>query len=342
MTLQYRGRALCAVLALVITLGAVASPGSVQAQEAPELPPPPITIQDVVNELLPLIRQLDPLMAQLGPVISSMSKPLMEQGSANAEQLRELAILLEPLVALGGPAVDAIASLLAPAADGVAEELTPELATLLEALGPYLNQVDLATAFQVIGPLAPTAVQAIPTLNKYYDAIDVVAPLRDPLTCPVARAVPSQQILDIVTPFLCYSTIVEGDLPTGREEAGGFDFGSSPSPDSGGVASSPVDPPAESVAMPSSPASSGSAPPPLDSSATGFESQVPNPAPLPAVVAGADSRVELLEARLRLMFLLFSGLGLLLWSFFRDPNNDAEAGLGAFRRPRTGLPPSLL
>lgn len=342
-----RLRAFAVVLALAVAVIGAVVPPAAHAQNEPALPPPPLTVQDVVNELLPVIRQLDPLMAQLGPVVSAVSKPLLAGGSASADQVAKFAVLLEPLVSLGAPAADAVAGLLAPVADQVDQEISPQLAELLGALGPYLNQVDLATAFQVIGPLAPTAVQAIPTLNKYYDAIDVIGPLRDPFTCPIARAVPSQQILDIVTPFLCYSTIRDGDLPTGGEETG-TGFGTTPPPTDGTMSSPTAEAPSvpsgsvpELVAAPSLPSSPGGTKPQLNSvGAPGLAPPLQPPAPV-AVVSSEDDRVELLEARMRLMFLLLSGLAAMLWNFFRAPDDDGEAGLGSFRRTRIGAPPSL-
>jgi hypothetical protein len=199
------------MLLAVAAIGLLAAPASIaapsQAAPPPTLPPPPVTIQQVVNQLLPLIRQLDPITQQVGPVLGQLD-PLFEAGGDFSEQFKVVGAQLEPVLAPAGVAMAAVGEALEPLFASVDEQVSPQLQDLLALLGPYINQVDLATAFQVIGPLAPTAVKAIPTLNTFYDGVDsITGQLLNPVSCPLARAVPQQKLLNIVVPFLCYDTL---------------------------------------------------------------------------------------------------------------------------------------
>lgn len=339
-----RWRTVLAAVLLAMGAGWAAPPASAapsQASPPLELPAPPVTVQDLVNELLPLIRQLQPITNQVGPVVAQLD-PLIAQGAAFSEQLGALASQLDPFIAQVAPLVEVVGSALQPVWESVDAELTPELQSLLALFGPYINQVDLATAFQVIGPVAPTAVKGIPTLNKFYDSVDVVAPLRDPITCPLARAVPQQKILDIVVPFLCYDTIG----PAGPINAGTPIAPTPPSSEvSGGTVETPPPPaPAAGTERAALPAVASAAPAAASRTSAGAAPNAgtrPAASPVQAIGATSDERVEALEARLRLMMVLAGGIGLLLWNFFRQGSDDGSGGLGAFRRARSALPPPL-
>jgi hypothetical protein len=344
-------RLLCALLA-VAAIGLFAAPISMaaptQTAPPPTLPPPPVTVQQVVNQLLPLIRQLDPITQQVGPLLGQLD-PLFEAGGESSAQFKAVGAQLEPVLAPAGLAMAALGEALEPLFASLDEQVSPQLQDLLALLGPYINQVDLATAFQVIGPLAPTAVKTIPTLNTFYDGIDsITGQLLNPVSCPLARAVPQQKLLNIVVPFLCYDTldVVEaiGGMPPADPVVPAEPAGSGPSPDVGppaAVSPPPVDSPV--LGNPSSLPSLGS----IDSTGS---TAAPRPAagtPRTAVpdaiqqINSGDDRVEALEDRMRLMMILGAGLGLLLWSFFRPVAGDGGSGLGAFRKPRTGPAPSL-
>jgi hypothetical protein len=180
-------------------------------------------------------------------------------------------------------------------------------------------------------------------LNKFYDGVDsITGQLLNPVSCPLARAVPQQKLLNIVVPFLCYDTLGSvgpiGGTPPADPVVPGDPGESAPSPD---VVSDAVDP------VPSPGSTVGASP-------SSLPSLVSLPAPRPPARAGStavpdaiqqinsgDDRVDALEARMRLMMILGAGLGLLLWSFFRPVPSDGAAGLGGFRKPRTGPAPSI-
>lgn len=345
-------RGVAGVLLAVVAIGlfpastSSAAPGQVTPPVT--LPPPPVTIQQVVNQLLPLIRQLDPITQQIGPILAQLD-PLLGAAGEFSAQFKALGSQLEPILAPAGAAMGALGAAIAPLFETIDEQITPQLQDLLALLGPYIDQVDLATAFQVIGPLAPTALKLIPTLNTFYDGVDsITGQLLNPVTCPLARAIPQQKLLNILVPFLCYDTLdvveaIGGTLPA-DEVVPGEPAASGPSPD--------VVPPA-AVAPPSgdSPAlGNPSSMPALGSIGSSSSPGAPRPAasaPRTAVpdaiqqINSSDERVEALEDRMRLMLILVAGLGLLLWSFFRPVPGDEGAGLGGFRKPRSGPAPSL-
>lgn len=339
-------RRLLGMLLAVAAIGLLAAPASIaapsQAAPPPTLPPPPVTIQQVVNQLLPLIRQLDPITQQVGPVLGQLD-PLFEAGGDFSEQFKVVGAQLEPVLAPAGVAMAAVGEALEPLFASVDEQVSPQLQDLLALLGPYINQVDLATAFQVIGPLAPTAVKAIPTLNTFYDGVDsITGQLLNPVSCPLARAVPQQKLLNIVVPFLCYDTLGSvgpiDQTPPADRVVPGDPVESGPVPDVGSdaMAAEPL-PDATVGGDPSSLPSLGSLPAarqPARAGSTAIPDAIQQ-------INSGDDRVEALEARMRLMMILGAGLGLLLWSFFRPVASDGGAGLGAFRKPRTGPAPSL-
>lgn len=322
------------------------APVATAAEDPPPvtLPPPPVTVQDVVNELLPLIRQLEPVTKQIGPALAQLN-PLFAGAGDFSTELKATTEQLVPFVAQVAPLAAQVGDLLGPVWQNVHGQVTPETQALLELLAPYLNQVDLATAFQVIGPVAPTAVKAIPIANRFYDAIDVVGPLRDPMTCPLVRALPQQKVLDIVVPFLCYNTIVSSD-------PGSSGFTSTPSPeqlpppagDPEPLPSATVTTPDPGPASPST-ATDLAAPPPALPAPTGpagvSASVAEGPLAAPTLASAPNLEVQRLERRMRLMAALLLGLGLLLWSFFRPSVADGLGGLGAFRKPRATPPPDL-
>lgn len=330
-----------AFVAVLLAMGALwaAPPASAAPSQEPPLapPPPPVTVQDVVNELLPLIRQLQPITNQVGPIVSELD-PLVAGGAEFADQLATLAAQLEPFIAQVAPLSQAVGSALLPVWESVDTQITPELQSLLAVFGPYLNQVDLATAFQVIGPVAPTALKGIPVVNRFYDALDVLAPARDPITCPIARAVPQQKVLDIVVPFLCYDTIgAAAPISPGNPVA------PSPPPAPANGATSQGEPFDTGAATEQAAAMASASPAPAAGSRTPagvapVAGARPAAAPAQAIGTTSDDRLEALEARLRLMMVLAGGIGMLLWNFFRQGANDDLGGLGAFRRARSDLP----
>ena len=341
----------CVLLAIVaIGLLPASTSGAAPSQDTPPvtLPPPPVTVQQVVNQLLPLIRQLDPITQQVGPILAQID-PLLGAAGEFSAQFKALGSQLEPILAPAGAAMSALGASIAPLLETIDGQITPQLQDLLALLGPYIDQVDLATAFQVIGPLAPTALKVIPTLNTFYDGVDsITGQLLNPVTCPLARAVPQQKLLNIVVPFLCYDTldVVEaiGGTPPADPVVPGEPAAAGPSPDVGppaAVSPPPVDSPV--LGNPSSLPSLGS----IDSTGSTAAPRPAASAPRTAVpdaiqqINSGDDRVEALEDRMRLMMILGAGLGLLLWSFFRPVAGDGGAGLGAFRKPRTGPAPSL-
>lgn len=347
-------RMLAAVAAVLLVL-CLGSPVMASAEDAPDpqptppatLPAPPVTVQQLVNQLLPLVRQFDPVLKQVGGLVAQLD-PLITAGGASAEQVDALASQLQPVVAQVAPLAAQVAAMLEPLWSTVDTQVSPQLQALLAMFGPYVNQVDLATGFQVIGPIAPTVLKAIPLSNRFYNAIDVIAPVRDPFSCPLARALPQQKVIDIVVPFLCYNTIVNQDaLGSGA---------STPPPDLGddtveggsvpaeGASTSTAEVPVESPAA--------GAPAPLAVSATDADgaggSSVPSAAASSAdstdlatapLVSSSDDAVKRLEDRLRLMAVLLVGLGLLAWSLFRPAPTDGQAGLGMFRRIRPPIGP---
>lgn len=332
-------RGLVGMTLAVATIGLLTAPTSIAApsQAAPPdtLPPPPVTVQQVVNQLLPLIRQLDPITRQLRPVLNQLD-PLIEAGGEFSEQFEAVAAQLEPVLAPAGVAMGALGEALEPLFASIDEQLSPQLQDVLALLGPYLDQVDMATAFQVIGPLAPTVLKGIPTLNKVYDGVDsITGQLLNPVSCPLARAVPQQKLLNIVVPFLCYNTL-DSVGPIG----GGPPPADRPAP-SPGVRPDVVD------AMPSAGSTVGESPgglPSLGSPPAPSRPARANSTAVPGTIqqiTSGDDRVDALEARMRLMMILGAGLGLLLWSFFRPVPSDGAAGLGGFRKPRAGPAPSL-
>lgn len=340
--------ALTASLVLVVGFPATAS---AQVPPAATLPPPPITVQDIVNELLPLIRQLQPITDQIGPIVAQ-ADPLLEAGADFSVLVAEIGAQLAPFIAQVAPLVEGIGSALAPLWETIDGQVTPVLEDLFTFLSPYLSQVDLATAFQVLGPFAPTVFKVVPTLNKFYDGLDAIAPLRDPITCPISRAIPRQQLLEIVVPFLCFE-VVTGPLPTG----GGTPVptGEATPVPTGEEAPGSAVPPAQTAdgATPPAPAAldgPGGSPtraqptPPRPSSSGGAPATAGAPRPVPSTlstIATGDERVEALEDRLRMLLVLATGIGLLLWMYFAPAASDGAGGLGVFRRPRTEAPPPL-
>jgi hypothetical protein len=335
------------MLAFVAVVGLLAAPASLggptQTAPPPTLPPPAVTIQQVVNELLPLIRQLDPITQQVGPLLGQLD-PLFEAGGEFSAQFKVVGAQLEPVLAPAGLAMAALGEALEPLFASLDEQVAPPLQDLLAMLGPYINQVDLATAFQVIGPLAPTAVKAIPTLNTFYDGIDsITGQLLNPVSCPLARAVPQQKLLNVVVPFLCYDTLASvgpiGGAPPADPVVPGGPSDPVASPDVGADAVSPAPPGATLDVGPIGLPPLGSLPAARTPARTGSSSAV-IPDTIQQITSG-DDRVDALETRLRLMMILGAGLGVLLSSFFRPVPSDEGAGLGAFRKPRTGPAPSL-
>ena len=333
------------VLMLTVSLVSVVGfPATASAQVPPEatLPPPPVTVQDVVNELLPLIRQLQPITDQIGPLVAQ-ADPFLEAGADFSVVMAEMGAQLAPFIAQVAPLVEGIGSALAPLWETIDAQVTPGLQDLLTLLGPYLNQVDLATGFQVLGPFAPTVFKVVPTMNKFYDGLDALAPLRDPITCPVSRAIPHQQLLEIVVPFLCFE-IVSGPLPTGGgtpvptgEEAPGSSTPPVPTPEG-----DPTPAPAALDGPAGSPSPARPAPPLPSTGGASTAAGAPSPVPRTlSTVDTGDDRVEALEARMRMLLVLATGIGLLLWMYFAPVATDGAGGLGVFRRPRTEAPPPL-
>lgn len=345
------GLAAAAFAVLVVTPTAAAAP----RQEDPPvtLPPPPVTVQQVINELLPLIRQLDPLTQQVGPVLAQLDG-LFVAGGEFATQFAALGQQLDPILSTAGTPIGSLGAALEPLFVTIDEQVSPQLQDLLALLGPYVNQVDLATAFQLIGPLAPSALKVIPTLNKFYDGVDAITgPVTYPITCPLARAVPQQKLLDIVVPFLCYDTLAAVGQISDGAPADPLPPADMPPSDSVEVpgndpVADPVDPLTDPVVDPSALTSGGSsldALPPLASTPTASSNSVPRASgtaaePL-ATLNASDAQVEALEDRMRLMAILAVAIGALLWSAFRAPADDGRGGLGAFRKSRAEPPPTL-
>lgn len=332
-----------AIAVLIVTPTATAAPR--QEAPPPTLPPPPVTVQEVINQLLPLIRQLDPLTQQIGPVLAQVD-PLFTAGGEFSTQFSALGAQLKPILSVAGTPIGALGEALEPLFVTVDEQLSPQLQDLLALVGPYVNQIDLATAFQLIGPLAPTAIKVIPTANKFYDGVDsITGPLTYPITCPLARAVPQQKLLDIVVPFLCYDSLaavdgISDDTPNDSlppsEPAHPTDPIEAPSTSGEPLSDQALTSGGGLDALP--PLTGPSAP---TSSSTGGAPSTTGGAPTLGAIGASDTRLEALENRMRLMALLAVAIGALLWNAFRAPAGDGTGGLGAFRKPRTEPPPTL-